>query len=124
MIQFNKKYCIAFIALFLIELCIAKYATGFLRHTIGDVLATILLYCFIKSFINSSIIKTLLIVLVISFVIEFLQLSNLQNLYPENLKNTLRIILGTSFSLGDLVAYSVGIGITYFIEKFSTKNVS
>lgn len=117
MIQFNKKYFLAFIVLFVVELGIAKYATGFLRHTIGDVLATMFLYCLIKSFINSATTKTLLIVLVISFAIEFLQLSNLQNLYPNNLKNTLRIILGTSFSIGDLIAYTCGILITYYLEK-------
>ena len=124
MIQFNKKYFIAFLLLFLIEVSIAKYTKGFLRHTIGDVLATMLLYSLIKSFIKSSVIKTLLIVLVISFVIEFLQLSNLQNLYPENLKGLLKLVLGTSFSIGDLIAYSVGIGILYFIERLRTNNAS
>ena len=124
MIQFNKIYFIGFILIFIIEIVIAKYATGFIRHTIGDVLATIFLYCLIKSFISISTNKTLLIVFIISFIIEFLQLTNFQNLYPEKMEKYLRIILGTSFSIGDLIAYLVGLTLVYIVERRNTNNVS
>ena len=103
--------------LFVIEILIAKYATGFLRHTIGDVLAVIFLYCLIKSFIKISVNKASILVLVIAFIIEFLQLSDLQNMYPKEAENYLRIILGTSFSIGDLVAYTLGVVIIIITER-------
>ncbi|MFK8060601.1 MAG: DUF2809 domain-containing protein [Polaribacter sp.] len=122
MISFNKKYFICFIIIFITEIAIAKYATGFLRHTIGDVLAVILLYCFIKGFFKISIYKTAIIVLIIAFVIEFLQLSGLQHMYPKRAENYLKIILGTSFSIGDLIAYIIG---TIIILVFENKiNIS
>ena len=115
--KFNKKYFIGFMLLFVIEILIAKYATGFLRHTIGDVLAVIFLYCLIKSFLKISVIKTAILVLVIAFIIEFLQLSNLQNMYPKEAEYYLKLTLGTSFSIGDLVAYLAGTLIILVIEK-------
>lgn len=114
---FNKKYFLAFIVILLIEILIATYATGFLRHTIGDVLAVILLYCFIKNFLTVSITKTLIIVLVISFSIEFLQLTNLQDIYPERMEKYLRIILGNSFDVGDLLTYCIGALLIFIFEK-------
>ena len=121
MIKFNKIYFTISILIFLIEILIAKYATGFIRHTFGDYLAVMLVYTLIKSVFNFSIEKAALITLAISFVIEFLQLSNLQNLYPEAYSKTLKIILGTSFSFGDLVAYFLGVVTIIFIEKYVRK---
>lgn len=117
MVKFNKTYFTLFLALFLIEIFIAKYATGFLRHTIGDYLAVMLVYTFIKSMFKISIEKAVLITFIISFTIEFLQLSNLQHNFPIKYEKYLRIILGTSFSIGDLVAYTLGIVSIIIIEK-------
>lgn len=117
MIQFNLKYFIIFLILFLSEIIIAKFTTGFLRHTIGDYLCVILIYAFIKSFVKLSNLKTAILVLLIAYIIEFLQLTNLQNLYPDEYANTLKLVLGTSFSLGDLVAYTLGVITILIIEK-------
>ena len=117
MIKFNLKYFFLFLLLFLTEVIIAKYATGFIRHSIGDYLCVILLYTFIKCFIKLSIEKTALLVLLIAYVVEFLQLTDLQNSYPTEYSKALKIILGTSFSIGDLVAYTFGIVTVIIIER-------
>ena len=113
---FNLKYFLISIILFLSEIFIAKYTTGFIRHTIGDYLCVILIYAFIKSFVKISDLKTASIVLLIAYTVEFLQLTNLQNFYPNEYANTLKLVLGTSFSIGDLVAYTLGIISTLLIE--------
>ena len=113
---FNLKYFLIFIILFLSEIFIAKYTTGFIRHTFGDYLCVILIYTFIKSFVKISDLKTASIVLLIAYTVEFLQLTNLQNFYPNEYANTLKLVLGTSFSIGDLVAYTLGIITTLIIE--------
>lgn len=115
--KFSKIYFILFIAIFLIEVAIAKYATGFLRHTIGDYLVVILLYSLIKSFLNLSVEKTAFFVLCIAYLVEFLQLTSLQNMYPEKYTKWFQIILGTSFSIGDLIAYTLGVISILLIEK-------
>ena len=121
MIKFNKIYFTLFLVIFLTEILIARYATGFLRHTIGDYLAVMFVYTFIKSIFKIAIEKAVLITFAISFIIEFLQLSNLQNWYPSEYTKTFKLILGTSFSVGDLVAYTLGIGTIILVEK-SFKN--
>ena len=91
MIKFNKIYFTLFLVIFLIEILIARYATGFLRHTIGDYLAVMFVYTFIKSFFRISIEKAILITFAISFSIEFLQLSDLQNHFPKKYSHFLKL---------------------------------
>ena len=105
---FNKKYFILFALIFLSEILIAKYANGFIRHTFGDFLAVIFVYCLVKSFIKISANYAAILSLIISFCVEFLQLTNLQNLSLFKNSKLLRIVIGTSFSIGDLIAYSFG----------------
>ena len=125
MIRFHLKYFMLSSTLFLSEVVIAKYTTGFIRHTFGDYLCVILIYAFIKSFVKLSDLKTGIFVLIIAFTVEFLQLSNLQNYYPDNYAKELKLILGTSFSIGDLVAYTLGIitilVIEYILKKYYEK---
>ena len=116
MMKFNLKYFLIFLLLFFSEIIIAKYTTGFIRHTIGDYLVVILLYSLIKSFIKLSNLKTGIIVWIIAYMVEFLQLTNLQNFYPDKYVHALKLVLGTSFSIGDLVAYTLGIITTLLIE--------
>lgn len=115
--QFNLIYFIVFLILLLSEIVIAKYATGFTRHTFGDYLCVIVIYSFIKSILKVDKIRVALFVLLLSYTIEFLQLTNLQDWYPLAYKNLLQLILGTSFSIADLVAYTLGIITTLIIEK-------
>lgn len=123
MIKFNKNYFILFLLIFVIEISIAKYATGFIRHSVGDYFAVLFVYTFIKSIFKISIEKAVLITFIISFVIEFLQLTNLQNHFPFRFEKIFKIVLGTSFSIGDLVAYSLGI-ISILIFEKTIKNIS
>ncbi|QVY65330.1 DUF2809 domain-containing protein [Polaribacter sp. Q13] len=121
MIQFNLKYFTYFSILFITEILIAKYSSGFLRHTIGDYLAVMLVYTFIKAILKISLEKAILVTFAISFLIEFLQLSDLQNNFPAAYSKMLKIIMGTSFSIGDLVAYTFGVITILIIEKYIQK---
>ncbi|WP_158841347.1 DUF2809 domain-containing protein [Polaribacter sp. L3A8] len=71
----------------------------------------------IKSIVSISIEKAILITFIIAFSIEFLQLSDLQNNFPSAYSKTLKIILGTSFSIGDLIAYTLGVITILIFEK-------
>ena len=115
--KFNLNYFILFLTLLATEILIAKYATGFIRHTFGDYLCVILIYCFVKSIVEISNLKAAIFVLLLAYIIEFLQLTNLQNWYPEDYKNILKLILGTSFSIVDLIAYTLGIISILIVER-------
>lgn len=119
--KFNKTYFTISILLFLIEVLIAKYATGFIRHTIGDYLCVILLYTFIKSFIKIDNLKIAILVLLISYVVEFLQLTDVQTIYPSKYSKILKLLFGTSFSIGDLVAYTLGVITIYWADDYCSR---
>jgi len=116
-LQFNKIYFIAFILLLLTEIAIAFFFTkGFIRHTVGDFLVVILLYCFFKSFLRESIFNIAIGTLVIAYIIEFLQLTNFLDYFGLRHNKWANLILGNSFSIQDLVAYTLGIILVIGIE--------
>lgn len=121
-LQFTKNYLVLAHILFLMELAIAFIVkTGFIRYTFGDYLCVILLYAIIRGCTNLSVWASSLVVLVIAYTIEFLQLTtylsffNLQDSYTANL------ILGSTFSVSDLVAYTLGIVTVLIIETVLKK---
>lgn len=118
-LAYNKKYLIASMILFLIEALIASFLTqGFIRHTFGDYLVVILLYCIFKSFIKTKPIYIAAIVLVIAFGIEFLQLTNLLALLNLQNSTVAKLILGSTFSISDLIAYTFGVLSILIIEMY------
>ncbi|GAA4238255.1 hypothetical protein GCM10022291_28030 [Postechiella marina] len=118
-LKLNKPYLIITISLLITEVLIATYLkTGFIRHTFGDFLATILVYASFKSFFKINAIKLGVAVLLIAFTIEFAQLINVLKIL--NLENNylIKTILGSTFQISDLVAYTLGL-ITVIILEFN-----
>ena len=114
----NKTYFIAFILLFLVEAAIAYYLkTGFIRHTFGDFLVVILLYCFFKIFIKGYPVAIGISTLGIAYIIEFLQLTNFLEILGLKTNLWANLVFGNSFSIQDLVAYTLGIAFTLLLEK-------
>jgi hypothetical protein len=120
-IQFNKNYLIASIILFIVEVLIAIFLKdGFIRHTFGDYLAVILLYCMFKSCITTKPFYIAIVVLIISYGIEFLQLTNFLEITNLDNNKLAKIILGSTFSFSDLIAYTLGF-ISILIFEFQTQ---
>ena len=91
-IQLNKYYLIFALLLFTTEVLIAIYLpTGFIRYTFGD--------------------------LAFAFLIEFLQLLNILDLLNLQHNHLLKLILGSTFQISDLVAYTFGIISILIIEN-------
>lgn len=114
--KFNRRYFIAFILLLLTEIGIAK-TSGFIRHTFGDFLAVIGVYCLVKSFIELTPMKVGIGVLIFSFFVEILQLSPFLEITGLSENRIASIIFGATFSYGDLVAYTLGVITIVFIDK-------
>ena len=116
-LKFNPLFTLLTFALLLIEIAIAYFLKdGFIRFTVGDFLASILVYCAIKSVIKTTAIQIAITALIISFTIEFAQLINLLDLLNLRTNKLASIILGSHFSIEDLIAYALGIITIYFID--------
>jgi len=114
--KFQLKYFLAFVFLFILEIMIAQ-TSGFIRHTFGDFLVVILLFYFVKSFLNFSNKTIGLSVLLFAYIVEFLQLTALLKLLGLENNRLAVIIFGATFSIGDLVAYALGIIIVLLVEN-------
>ncbi len=116
--RFNITYLKLTIIFLAIEVLIAVYLkTGFIRHTFGDFLCVMLLYCFLKTFVEGHHFKIAISVLLIAFIIEFLQLTNYLELFNLQNNHLAKIILGSTFEFSDLLAYTLGI-ITVIIFEY------
>ena len=117
-LTFNLRYFIATMILLIIEVLIALYVHDtIIRPYIGDLLVVILIYCFVKSFFNFSSRNTAIGVLIFAYATEIMQYFHVVKLLGLQHSRLARIIIGTSFSLEDMIAYTVGIIIVLVVER-------
>ncbi|MBT8295537.1 MAG: DUF2809 domain-containing protein [Gramella sp.] len=108
-----------FLVLLVIEVLIAIYVKDdFIRPYLGDFLVVILLYCFLMAVSKVSILKGLMTILTFSFAIEFFQMINIVKVLQYQPPEVVMIILGSSFSKWDLLAYTLGILFCFSLEYF------
>lgn len=116
-VKFNKPFFASSLLLLSAEICIAAFLTeGFIRHTFGDFLAAILLYCAVRSIFKVKPMTIAIGVLAFSFLIEFLQLFNLLDYLNLRSNELVVIILGSTFEISDLIAYTLGVITIYLID--------
>lgn len=122
-VRFDFLSFLIFIALFLIEVCIALFVNDrIIRPYGGDFLVVIMIYHFLKAFVHMRYQLLLPLVLVFAYAIELCQLFNIVELLGLKDNVLLRTVIGTSFSWGDMVAYTLGVGLCYMIERFINRN--
>jgi hypothetical protein len=122
---FYKWYFVSAILLFSIEFIIgADFHDTIIRPYGGDFLVVILIYCFIKSFINTPPVITAIAVLILSYAVEISQYFHLVTQLGLQHSRLAKILLGTSFSFTDILAYTLGVLVVLVIEhlKNSLKN--
>ncbi len=115
-IQFNRHYFLLAIAIFLVELLIGFYGSGFIRTFVGDLLVVVLLYLLLKSVWNTSPFNVAMSVLLFSFGVEIAQYFDVVNLLGLTGNRMAEIIIGTRFDWWDLLAYSLGTLLIYFLD--------
>jgi len=122
--HFKKKYLLLTILLFLVEVFIAKFVHDrFIRPFFGDFLVVILLYFFAKTFWNASSKTIAISVLIFSFVVEILQYFKIVEILGLKGNRLAEIVIGTSFSWLDLVAYTLGVLTVYWLDTRTAKSL-
>ncbi|MCX3265891.1 ribosomal maturation YjgA family protein [Pedobacter agri] len=108
-LTFNLKFLIIFIAIFIAEILIAKYVhDAYIRPFGGDVLVVVLIYAFLRIFLKTDYKKLAFGILIFSFIIEFLQALHYVEWFGLENNKFWSIVMGTYFSVYDLLAYFVG----------------
>lgn len=116
--QFNPRYFLYAVLLFIIEVLIALYVNdSIVRPYGGDFLVVILIYYFVRAFWKGSSYKIALGVLLFAYTVEVLQYFKIVNLLGLKGNRLAEIIIGTGFSWWDMLAYTLGILVVYFLDK-------
>jgi hypothetical protein len=110
MFGFQKRYFLLFVALFLIEVCIALFVQDrIIRPYVGDYLVVIMLYCFTRTFIKISVWPAAIGVLLFAYLIEILQYLDIVSLLGLQNNQVAKTVIGYHFEWIDMLAYTLGI---------------
>ena len=116
-------YIIGFITLLIVEVLIALFISGgFIRNYMGDVIVVWVIYCFVKIFpVKVSSYITALGVMIFAFIVEFLQYIHIVDILGLGNIKFFRVLIGTSFSVIDLLCYSAGTAVTIILIFLQSK---
>ena len=115
--RFRPRYFLLALLLLLTEVGIALFVHDrLIRPYAGDFLAVILLYCLVRSFLAAPAGAVALGVLVFAYLLETGQRFDLVGHLGLAHAQLARIVLGTSFSWGDMAAYTLGAGLVWAVE--------
>ncbi|HFC92738.1 MAG TPA: DUF2809 domain-containing protein [Leucothrix mucor] len=111
-------YATLAIILFITEVIIATKLNDyhFIRHYIGDFLVVILLYFMLKVVINVSSKPLAISIFIFATVVEIAQYFHLADQLGLAQGGLARIVIGTSFSVSDLVMYALGCIVVYWFD--------
>jgi hypothetical protein len=121
MLKARVKYFALIIAIIISGLLSREFSI--IPLWIGDVLWATMIFFMVRFFYISAPIKKISIIsLVISYAIEFSQLYKAE--WIDNIRHTLfgRLVLGDTFLWGDLLSYTIGIGLGILFEIAINKN--
>lgn len=111
------RYALAVVALFLVEVAIALWATGRLRGLVGDVLVVILIYCFLRALFRFRPGRCALGVFLFACLIELCQAADYAALLGVDHIRWLSVVLGRTFSWEDILAYALGCGLAFLADR-------
>ena len=120
--RFAPAYAFTAAAIFAVEVLIALYGKGFLRHTIGDVLATALVYAAMLSVFNLRPLAAAVAAFIFSVCVEIAQALHLIELLNLGSSAIARTVLGATFSWLDIIAYGTGAAGAYVIDRVVRKS--
>lgn len=128
-LQFNLKYFILTIVIFMAEVLIATKLKGlfFVRAYLGDVIVVMLIYTFIKSFFEVKSDRKLIFgIFIFSCIIEFAQYFNIAERLGFRPGSLMFIVIGNSFSWIDILCYGAGclILFVFVVLQSNEKNIT
>ena len=107
--RFSLPHAITFACLFLIEAGIAIYIhDDLIRPLGGDALVVALVWAFWRCFVQGNAYLAALGAMLFSYAVEFGQYFHFVDLIGLGQNRIARIVLGTSFDVHDLGAYTLG----------------
>ena len=116
--RLNWVYLLLAAVIFGLEVLIALFVHDkFVRPYVGDFLVVIFLYCLVRAFLKVSVLQACIGVLLFSYFIEIMQYFDWVTRLGLQDNRLARIVMGVTFEWHDLLAYTLGVMLVYWIEK-------
>ncbi len=121
-VRFHTRSFAFFLLLLLVEIGIALYVhDGFVRPFVGDALVVVLMFYAIRTVVKTNERKLLFGVLGFAFCVEILQYFHIRDVL--NIHNRiLRIMIGGTFDVLDLLAYTAGAATVFLAHGMARSN--
>lgn len=104
--------------IFVTEVLIALYVHDeLIRPWGGDFLVVILLYCAVRGVTHWDVVTAAFVVLLFSWLVEALQYWQIIRILGLEDNGIARTVIGTSFAWADILAYTLGIGFIWGMER-------
>lgn len=116
--RFDLRSFFVFLFIFVVEVIIALYVRDkIIRPYGGDVLVVILIYYFVKSFVRIKPLYLAAAVLLFAYATETGQYFNLVEVLGVQDNTVMKTVIGSSFSWGDMAAYTLGAAICLLTDR-------
>jgi hypothetical protein len=116
--RFDRRSFTIFIAVLLIEIIIGTFFDDrFVRYFLGDVLIVVLICYFIRSWCAIRLPMLLIGTLAFAFLTELAQYFDLVGRLGWQHSTLTRLTIGSTFDWLDLLAYTIGTGMSWVIAK-------
>jgi len=121
--SFNRNYFILFILILVCELYIGFYVHDtIIRPYIGDLLVVILIYAFLRIFVHKAYFKVAFFTFIFACLVETAQYYHVISFLGLQENNIARVLIGTSFSWIDILAYFGGFILIIIVEETLKKS--
>lgn len=108
-IKLRTRYIIAFVLFLIMEILIAVFIhDNFIRPYVGDVLVVVVIYCFIRIIIPEKFSWLPFAVFIFAVTVECLQYFDIVSMIGLKHNMFLRILIGSTFDVKDIICYGVG----------------
>lgn len=122
--RLHVGYLLSAIVLFLLEIVIANYSTGWVRSYFGDILVIMLIYSALMTVVKLNKQLVVLFTLIFACSIEFSQYFKLAELLGFKQGGVAYTLLGNTFSIEDLGCYLIGGIIILLFETVFVKSTA
>ena len=115
----KRHYAAIAAAIFMVEVAIALRWIGgdFVRGSLGDVLAVMLIYAVLRATTKASMLTAALVALATGFVVETLQYIHLAERLGFRRGSVMYVLIGNTFSSMDLLMYTLGAVFAYALDR-------
>jgi Protein of unknown function (DUF2809) len=116
--RFDRSSFLIFLLVLILEIIIGTFFNDrFVRYFLGDVLIVVLICYFIRSWLAIRLPILLIGTLIFAFLTELAQYFDLVGLLGFQHSEFTRLTIGSTFDWLDLVAYTIGTGLSAIIAK-------